>query len=347
LILLAGLLLLLLSHQNQGFSIWYATNIYPVFPQTIGWFFGLFPFSVYEILLSLFLLWCCVYTTVNLCSSKGRAKLKTILTPIRIFYILAILFLIFVLTAGINYNRESYADHVGISVRDSSTDELVQLYFLLVERAEVLAGQITTDASGRFLLNRTGLHKNAREALHRLNSAYGGIGAYLPPPKALLLSRSVFSYFRIGGFFSLYTIEANYNADYPDQLIPFIIKHELAHLAGHIREDEASFIAYLAGRHSKNVDFQYSAVYWALSYMLNALHRDLSREQYIELVRLLPHQLRRDFAMAHVYQQDFQGTVSEELSVRINDAYLRLNQQKGGTQSYGRMVDLLLAYYRE
>ena len=31
----------------------------------------------------------------------------------------------------------------------------------------------------------------------------------------------------------------------------------------------------------------------------------------------------------------------------MNDAYLRLNQQEDGVQSYGRMVDLLLAYYRE
>ena len=31
----------------------------------------------------------------------------------------------------------------------------------------------------------------------------------------------------------------------------------------------------------------------------------------------------------------------------MNDAYLKANGQKNGLRSYGRMVDLLLAYYRD
>ena len=129
-IIVTGLLLLLLSHQNQNFSIWYASSIYPILPQTVGWFFGLFPFSVHEllmVLLCLYLLWCCGYAIVNLCSSKGRAKLKSCMKilPIRLLYLLSILFPIFVLTTGINYNRESYADHIGITVRES---QLMSLY---------------------------------------------------------------------------------------------------------------------------------------------------------------------------------------------------------------------------
>ena len=31
----------------------------------------------------------------------------------------------------------------------------------------------------------------------------------------------------------------------------------------------------------------------------------------------------------------------------MNDAYLKANGQENGLRSYGRMVDLLLAYYRD
>ncbi|HBU11922.1 MAG TPA: DUF3810 domain-containing protein, partial [Clostridiales bacterium] len=42
------------------------------------------------------------------------------------------------------------------------------------------------------------------------------------------------------------------------------------------------------------------------------------------------------------YEGEVQDTVSE-----INDAYLRGQNQADGIKSYGRMVDLLLAYYSE
>lgn len=36
-----------------------------------------------------------------------------------------------------------------------------------------------------------------------------------------------------------------------------------------------------------------------------------------------------------------------QVSDRVNDAYLKANGQENGLRSYGRMVDLLLAYYRD
>jgi len=288
----------------------------------------------------------------SLCTSRGRARLwrgvknhgaKTVRGIINT---VAIIILLFVLGAGINYNRESYAYHVGITVQESSRYELVQLYMILVERAEILSLQIETDADGHFVLNRDGMYDTARQAMVELNYLHGGLGSYFPRGKGLLFSRLLLSNLNIGGFFSPWTMEANYNADMPGQSIPFVITHELAHVAGHMREDEANFIAYLASRNVDNIEFNYSAVYVALSYTLNAMRRVTSAQEYNELFALLPEQLRRDFAAARAYWQAFQGPAAD-VSTRVNDAYLRLNQQEDGVQSYGRMVDLLLAYYRE
>ena len=349
-ILLMGLVLLIVSHHHPEFAAWYAANIFPVFPYTLGWFFGWFPFSVFEILLifmALSLLGGIVFVAVNLFSRSGRAKLiaKAKIVPLRIFYMLSIALLLFVLTAGINYNRESYADHIGIIVQDSSTDELIRLYLLLVERAVLLADQIETDAEGHFALQREGLYDYARQSMYNLNSLYGGLGTSFPRAKAPILSRILLSNFNISGFFSPWTMEAHYNGDMPSTSIPFVINHELAHVAGQMREDEANFAAYLASRNASRVDFQYSAVYVALSYTLNALRRDVGRAQYAELYALIPEQMQRDFAYARAYWRSFEGQAAE-LATRANDAYLRLNQQEDGIQSYGRMVDLLLAYYR-
>jgi hypothetical protein len=341
-ILLAGFILLLLSYRLPGFAAWYANSIYPVFPRTAGWFWGLFPFSVFEVLLLLSAL-CLLAGVVSLFRRTGRAWLKN--RAKALLCIPAAVFLIFVLTAGMNYNRESYADHIGITVQPSSTEELIQLYLLLVERAGLLAGQVETDANGHFVLDRTGMYDYARQSMRDLNSLYGGLNTCFPRAKAPITSRLLLSNFKIAGFFSPWTLEAHYNGDIPGQSIPFVINHELAHVAGHMREDEANFIAYLASRNAGHVDFQYSAVYVALSYVLNALRGNISAERYNELFALLPDQIVRDFAYARAYWRQFEGPAAD-MATRANDTYLRLNRQEDGVQSYGRMVDLLLAYYR-
>ncbi|MCL2566138.1 MAG: DUF3810 domain-containing protein [Defluviitaleaceae bacterium] len=349
-ILLGGFLLFFISHRYPAFATWYASYVFPVFQHTIGRFFGLFPFSVFEVLVILagFGLFAgIIFTIVSLCTIPGRKKLKKHIkaVPLPILYTLSIMFLVFILTTGINYNRESFSYHVGIEVTDSSVDELVQLYLILAARAEILSGQIETDDNGHFILNKSGLHNYAIQSMHDLNSLYGGLGNFFPRAKAPFLSRFILSNSNINGVFAPWTMEAHYNGDILGQSIPFVITHELAHFAGHMREDEANFIAYLASRNSDNVDFQYSAVYIALNYTLNALRRALSTETYRELFAILPEQIHRDFAADRAYWQAFQGPVAD-MAVRVNDTYLRLNQQEDGVRSYGRMVDLLLAYYR-
>ena len=76
------------------------------------------------------------------------------------------------------------------------------------------------------------------------------------------------------------------------------------------------------------------------------MRRAVSPERYRELRELLPEQVNRDFAGAREFWQEFQGRPAE-MATRANDTYLRLNQQPDGVLSYGRMVQLLLAYYRE
>ncbi|MCL2404267.1 MAG: DUF3810 domain-containing protein [Defluviitaleaceae bacterium] len=357
-IIVLGLVLLLAASRFPSFATWYAAHVYPVFPHTIGRFWGLFPFSGFEILvlaLAIYIVVDIVRVIVGYIKSRRHSfiywsetastssRIKSM--ALRLLYSLAALFLMFVLTTGINYNRESFAYHTGITIQDSTIYELEQLYMLLIARAEILSNEIETDEHGRFLLKREGIHEYARQSMHELNSLYGGLGTYFVRAKAPMFSR-VLSNMNIGGFFSPWTLEAHFNGDMPGQSIPFVINHELAHAAGHMREDEANFIAYLASNISGNVDFRYSATYIAISYVLNDLRRAVSADRYRELFAKLPAQVQRDFAAAREYWQSFQGRAAD-ISTRTNDLYLRLNQQQDGVLSYGRMVALLLAYYRE
>ena len=54
---------------------------------------------------------------------------------------------------------------------------------------------------------------------------------------------------------------------------------------------------------------------------------------------------RGDLAATSRYWKKYETPVGETAD-RWNDAYLKANDQTDGVQSYGRMVDLLIAFYR-
>ena len=54
----------------------------------------------------------------------------------------------------------------------------------------------------------------------------------------------------------------------------------------------------------------------------------------------------RDLLDHNAYWDTYRGAISE-VSDKVNDMYLKANAQEAGTKSYGRMVDLLLAWNRE
>ena len=54
--------------------------------------------------------------------------------------------------------------------------------------------------------------------------------------------------------------------------------------------------------------------------------------------------LVRDIRNNNAYWDSFEGPV-EEAATKLNDNYLKFNQQENGVKSYGMMVDLILAYF--
>lgn len=121
--------------------------------------------------------------------------------------------------------------------------------------------------------------------------------------------------------------------------------HELSHLRGFMREDEANFLAYLACKSSTDLDFQYSGYMMAFIYATNALY-DVDSETYSQIFNELDPGVLRDISYQNSYWKQFEGPAAD-VATSINNSYLQANQQEDGVRSYGRMVDLLLAEQRD
>ena len=69
-------------------------------------------------------------------------------------------------------------------------------------------------------------------------------------------------------------------------------------------------------------------------------------DKYVELYRQLNEDTVRNLKENTEFWNQYDGKVAEA-SNKINDTYLKMNDQQDGVKSYGQMVDLMLAYYRE
>jgi hypothetical protein len=179
--------------------------------------------------------------------------------------------------------------------------------------------------------------------MENLAKTYPVLDVYYPRPKPVAGSRFWLSTGLITGVYSPFTLEANFNSDAPESDRPHTICHELSHLTGFMREDEANFIAYLACRESDNPDFAYSGCLSAITHLVNAYYKSVDSDTYSAMYQSLPEQVRRDFAAENAYWEPFRDTPRREIAEKANDTYLKVNGESDGVMSYGRCVDLIIA----
>ena len=344
----AALLLQLAARKVPGFGQWYAVTIYPLITGSLGRFMGIFPFSVTE--LGLYLL--IVLFVVSLVRS-WRRPLKILG---RLLFGASLLFFLFTVNCGINYYRQPFSSLSGLTIQPSSSQELYDLCSWLVEQIQDSVRQLEDQASeengfsgqtSREPLPSYGklleYGRQGQLAMRRLGEEFPVLAGFYPAPKPLLLSR-ILSVQQLCGVYSPFTVEANYNREMPLYNSPHTICHELSHLKGFMREDEANFIGYAACIHSEDLYFRYSGYLMGWVYAGNALAQ-ADPEGFAALRSALPQAALTDLSYNNAYWDAFQGKVAE-VSTRVNDTYLKLQDQQDGIQSYGRVVDLMLAYHR-
>ena len=291
---------------------------------------GIFSFALVEAAAFLFVLYAVCYVFIH--HREGKRIL------IRAVFLVTGLFLLFTVNCGINYYRNPFSSYSGLEVRKSSLDELKSLCQQLTADVNQLCGEGILRET-----DRKSLGKESVKAMKGLGEIYPELAGYYPQPKPLIWSY-FFSVQQLCGQYSPFTVEATYNRSMPDYNIPHTVCHELSHLRGFMREDEANFIGYLACIGSDNEGFRYSGYLTGWIYATNALAK-ADQEAYWEICGQLSEKAWEDLRHNNEFWGKYEGKTAE-VSNRMNDTYLKLNSQSDGVNSYGRMVDLMLAYAR-
>lgn len=342
-----SLFLTLYARYYMSFAEYYAVEIYPVFAETISFISSKTSVSAAEIIILLVVALLIIYTLsmiVNSVKYKTADFFKQYAANILSFA--SVIYFLFVLFCGINYSRYEFTFYSGLEVKESSKEELIALCEVLIQDANNLRSNLTTGENNTaelFDRNYYGTAQRARDSFDNIAKEYSVLKGNYPAPKPVRMSQAM-SHMNITGVFFPFTFEANVNVDIPPYQVPATMLHELVHLRGFMREDEANFIAYLSSINSGFEDFAYSGTMLALTYSMNALYAE-DPESYASLRETYSQDVKNDMIFSWNYWKNFDTKVAE-ISNNINDAYLKANNQDDGVKSYGRMVDLLLAYYR-
>mgnify|MGYP003308491489 CR=1 FL=1 len=349
-------LIIIVICKNSAFIAEYvfARGIYRILAILLGLITRWFPFSIAEMciyllpILGVFFLGRVIYRAVK---DKEHRFLVIGKAVLNLLCFLAIVLTAFVLLCGVNYYRYSFTTYLNYEAGTYSKDDLYNLCNELADKLNEAREDVQVNDDGEMKLS----YKNNRELLSVASTVMSEFMSDYPAYKYStgavkpVLASKYMSYTDIVGIYIPFTMEANINVDVTDYNHPVDALHELAHLRGVMPEDEANFVAYLAYISSNEADFVYSG--YMLAYILssNQLY-DEDKELYMKVRNKLSEGVLKDIYANSAYWKQFEtetGNKIANVSNKVNDTYLNLNGQTEGTKSYGMMVDLLIAEYKE
>lgn len=258
----------------------------------------------------------------------------------------SIFFSLFALGFGMGYHGTGLDQKLGIERSEVSAEELSHTAEILIGLINENAEELTFNADGQAVMpySYNEMSKKLVVAYDSLCDTYDFIPRLSSRVKPVMLSKP-WTYTHVAGVYTYFTGEANINTNFPDYTLPYTAAHEMAHQRGVAREDEANFIAFLVCMQSDDAYIRYSGALNLFEYVANALYAADS-EAYVALYSTISPRARLEMAAYSEFFSKYADSVASDITGAVNDTFLKL-QGTQGTASYGFVVDIAVAYYRD
>ena len=300
----------------------------------IGAVTGAFPFCLWEILLILLILWGIISLVLAV---KGKRIVRWLTGVLELA---SILLFVFVGSWGLNHFGPTAAQKLSLDVREYTQEELRDTTAYYAAMAGSLAESVPRAEDGSLQLPsvRELGAQAAADAKAMPQPLFQSVSGRVKP----LLSSRLFSYLGITGIYVDLTAEPCINTETYAASLPFTLCHELSHSCAVAAEEDANFCAYLICENSTDALFRYSGYYSAFLYCYNALYEN-DPKAASAIYQSANALLRQDLSGSVEYYDRYEGPVQEAAS-KVNDTYLKTFGEEQGVQSYGAVVDLLIAH---
>jgi len=305
-------------------------------------------FSVMEVLLAGLVVWAVVYlvwAVVLVVREKGRRRSRVYRC---VLFVLCVVLTIcdgFCLLWGVNYWTDSFQDKSGIYAQPVAQEDLLKVSVYTARNLLAAADEVERDENGVFAVPREDILAYAPFVYDELEKQLPFLSFDDTGVKPMAFSR-IMSAMDFTGFYCPYTGEPNVNVDSPAFMLPATAAHEMAHQRGIASEQECNFLAILSSTTCDDAAYRYSGWMKAFIHVGNALY-DVQPEIYWAIRDQLPDGVKADFAYNNAYWDQFRDTAVQKASTTAYDHLLKAYGDERGIQSYGTVVDMLVAYYKD
>lgn len=331
-----------LAKHTEWIESYYSNGVYPYISAFLRLLLGWLPFSFGDVLLLIFVLMGLrfVYKSLKHLRTSWKFRLLQLTSFVSVMYGCFYLFW------GYNYFRLPLAENLGLSQGQYTSEELLDISDILITKANQAQWAVTNDSTAVVVLPQTqkDLYNLAVEAYKDLAHTYPQLAYKFPSVKSSAMSL-LQSYNGTSGYLNPLTGEAQVNDRIPLTGYPTTTCHEIAHQIGFAAENEANFVGFLAASHSKNQYFQYSAYRMALRYVIFELYKR-DPDKYKTQVKKINPGILKDYNQSAEFWRQFKNPLEPVIKKGYN-AYLKVNKQAKGIDSYNYVVDLLISYYTE
>lgn len=229
-----------------------------------------------------------------------------------------------------------------------SAEDLYHTGLCLVREAETVLDEIDFAPDGASMMPHTyfEMNRELNKAYRTTCETYPFIQKLRSNTKPVLLSVPM-TYTHLSGVYTFFvTGEANVNVNYPDYIVATSAAHEMAHQRGIAREDEANMMAFLVCMNSDDPYLRYSGCVDVLLSVCNSL-ASANSALYGELWARMPSAVKKEYAAYSAFFDRYRENKAAEVTENVNNSYIEHHGQAEGTKSYGLVVDLVVAYYKD
>jgi hypothetical protein len=326
-----AILIYLFGFYPDSVQKYYSTGFYPYISSALRFVSSIFPFAIGDIIYAL-LIGFVLYKIVRFYRQrKSLKRADRILVPLQILNFFLILYIIFKIVWGLNYSRPSVSEELGIGNEKYSVKELVVLGDYFIKKTNDL--KLKQSKIPAYTINEL---ESKSAAAYAFMAQKNQLFRYQNPCLKSVLNSWMISKIGIEGYYAPLSGEANMNMNLPDFVKPYVSCHEIGHQLGIAYEDEANLLGYLTASNSPDVNYQYSANYEMLRYILFEIRMKSPDDYKLLYLKLLP-QVLADFKTEKEFWRKYNGDMFGYMDAAF-DSFLKLNNQKKGIDSYQDIV---------
>lgn len=332
------------SNNLSWVEILYTEKFYNIFSSLLRMVFGWLPFSIGDIIYCVAILW----LIWKFCSfffklfKKQLNKKWFINTGYHLLMILMLIYIIFNIFWGVNYNRQAIGKQMNLPIERPDSQYLKLIESLLVQKV---------NESKQALINQHESYPTKKELFERAFACYQQTNKEFSflTYKYKSVKPSMFgrlgNYFGFTGYYNPFTGEAQVNTTVPKFILPYTTTHEMAHQLGYAKEEEANFAGYLAATSSTDTLFRYSAYLDLFLYANSRLFFVDSVFAKAAVSQLMP-EVKADIKEWRRFLLRHKNPLEPIIRWAYGN-YLRANQQPKGMGSYDEVIADLIAFYKK